>query len=194
MERIAALLDELRIPYHFTGGLAVFYYGEPRFTQDIDVVLRISSDRPEAMLLLGRLSQAYFVDVPTALEAIRGNGLFQALERSTMIKIDFHVGEKIPGELNRSIVREYAPGLQIRLPSKEDAILSKLIWMRLGSHKAKSDATTMWKRDEELDRQHLSQQALRLGLTKELSEVQEAASPGQLPEDLDISSRLEDQS
>ena len=28
-----------------------------------------------------------------------------------MIKIDFHVGEKIPGELGRSTTREIAPGL-----------------------------------------------------------------------------------
>jgi hypothetical protein len=186
MERIADLLDQLEIPYHFTGGLAVVYYGEPRFTQDVDVVLRLSADRPEAMLLLARLSQTHFIDVPTALQAIRGNGLFQAMERATMVKIDFHVGEKIPGELDRSTVRDYAPGLQVRLPSKEDAILSKLIWMRLGSHKAKFDATTMWKRDEEFDRQQLSKQALKLGLTKELSEIEEAASSGRHPEDLDI--------
>jgi hypothetical protein len=97
------------------------------------------------------------------------------------------VGEKIPGELDRSTVRDYAPGLRVRLPAKEDAILSKLIWMQLGSHKAKFDATTMWKRDEELDREQLRKQALRLGLAKQLSEIEEAASSGRHPEDLDIS-------
>ena len=40
MERIKAILVELKIPFHFTGGIAVFYYGEPRFTQDLDLVIR----------------------------------------------------------------------------------------------------------------------------------------------------------
>jgi hypothetical protein len=45
----------------------------------------------------------------------------------------------------------------------------------------------MWKRDEELDREQLRKQALRLGLAKQLSEIEEAASSGRHPEDLDIS-------
>ena len=40
MERIKAILVELKIPFHFTGGIAVFYHGEPRFTQDLDLVIR----------------------------------------------------------------------------------------------------------------------------------------------------------
>ena len=33
----------------------------------------------------------------------------------------------------------------------EDAMLSKMIWMHLGSHKAKHDAVTMWKRGGEFN-------------------------------------------
>ncbi|MBL7662656.1 hypothetical protein JNK13_07885 [bacterium] len=32
------VLAELGIPHLITGGLAASYYGEPRFTQDIDIV------------------------------------------------------------------------------------------------------------------------------------------------------------
>jgi hypothetical protein len=183
MERIAAILVELGIPFHFTGGIAVFYYGEPRFTQDIDLVIRLSADRPEAKLLLDRLCQTHFIHVPTALQAIREKGLFQAIDQTTLVKIDFHVGEKIPGELDRTANREYAPGLTIPLVSQEDAILSKLIWMRKGSHKARHDAIAMWKRDEELNTARLRVQALKLGLAKELSEIEEALSSGHHPED-----------
>ncbi len=37
-----------------------------------------------------------------AIEAIENERLFQAIDKRSMIKIDFHVGEKIPGELSRS--------------------------------------------------------------------------------------------
>jgi hypothetical protein len=55
--------------------------------------------------------------------------------------------------------------------------------MRLGSHKAKRDAATMWKRGGEFDPAHLRIQALRLGLAKEPADVEEAALPGDDPED-----------
>ena len=60
-------------------------------------------------------------------------------------------------------------------------MLSKMIWMHLGSHKAKHDAVTMWKRGGEFNPAHLRTQALKLGLAKGLAEVEEAALPGHHP-------------
>ncbi|MGA2704846.1 MAG: nucleotidyl transferase AbiEii/AbiGii toxin family protein, partial [Isosphaeraceae bacterium] len=111
MERIKGILVELKIPFHFTGGIAVFYYGEPRFTQDLDLVIRLSAASPETEQLLGRLSEAYLIHTQTALQAIRERGLFQAIDQTTLVKIDFHVGEKIPGELDRTSQREFGAGL-----------------------------------------------------------------------------------
>jgi hypothetical protein len=34
-------LNQLRIPYLITGGVASVIYGEPRFTRDIDLVLQL---------------------------------------------------------------------------------------------------------------------------------------------------------
>ena len=65
----------------------------------------------------------------------RVDGLFQAIDQQSMIKIDFHVGGSIPGELDRSTQREIAPGLIAPLVSKEDAIVSKLLWIKQGSHR-----------------------------------------------------------
>ena len=183
MERIKAILVELKIPFHFTGGIAVFYYGEPRFTQDLDLVIRLSAASPETEQLLSRLFESYLIHTQTALQAIRERGLFQAIDQATLVKIDFHVREKIPGELDRTSRREFGAGLTVPLVSMEDAMLSKMIWMHLGSHKAKHDAVTMWKRGGEFNPAHLRTQALKLGLAKELAEVEEAALPGHHPED-----------
>ena len=79
MERIKAILVELRIPFHFTGGIAVFYYGEPRFTQDLDLVIRLSAASPETEQLLSTVvSRLIYIHTQTALQAIRERGLFQA--------------------------------------------------------------------------------------------------------------------
>lgn len=186
VRRVHSLLAELAIPHHFTGGIASSYYGEPRFTQDIDIVVPLSPSDPKADLLAERLAVGYFINRQAIRDAIREQGIFQALEGETAIKIDFHAGEKIPGELQRSRYEEVDPGLTIPLVAKEDAILAKLIWIKLGSGKSQRDAIQMLKDPQNLDLDHLRIQAARLGLGSELSRMEEAAASGLNAEDFDL--------
>jgi hypothetical protein len=172
-ERVLALLSELGLKFHVTGGVVSAYYGDPRFTQDLDIVIQLIAGRPETKALLDRLALGYLVDEQSAMDAIRRNGIFQAIDEVSMIKIDFHVGEKIPGELERSLHREIFSGVVAPLVSKEDAILSKLLWIKLGSgHKARHDVKVMLKREEDLDRAVLRQRAGTLGLYALLAEIE----------------------
>jgi hypothetical protein len=172
MERISTILEELGLKYHYTGGVAVSYYGDPRFTQDLDLVIQLSIDQPETKLLLDRLSKGYIVHEQAVRDAIRARALFQAIDEESLVKIDFHVGEKIPGELGRSTHRQIFPGVSAPLVSQEDAILSKVLWIQMGSHKARQDVKVMLKRDEELDRDALEKRADMLGLGKLLAEIE----------------------
>ncbi len=186
IERVCSVLDGLGLRYHFTGGLAAAFYGEPRFTQDIDLVIQLSVDSPETEALMERLSVDYYINRQSVLDAIRQKRLFQALDRETAIRIDFHVGEKIPGELSRSTRQQILPNLTVPLVAKEDAILSKLFWIQMGSGKSIRDAIQMLKGKEDINRAHLREQALKLGLAKELHAVEEAVASGRHPEDPDI--------
>ena len=47
---------DLGLEYHLTGGVVASYYGDPRFTQDLDLVIRLTADQPETKMLLNRLS------------------------------------------------------------------------------------------------------------------------------------------
>src|SRR3989304_1233978 len=47
---VADFLDEQGVAYSFLGGLVVQHWGEPRLTQDVDVVVVVSSEREEAFL------------------------------------------------------------------------------------------------------------------------------------------------
>ena len=62
IERVCSVLDGLGLRYHFTGGLAASFYGEPRFTQDVDMVIQLSADSPETEALLERLSLGYYIN------------------------------------------------------------------------------------------------------------------------------------
>jgi hypothetical protein len=172
MERIRTILEELGLRFHFTGGVAATYYGDPRLTQDLDLVIQVASEKPETQALLERLASGHLFHEQAAREAIANHCLFQAIDEASTIKIDFHVGEKIPGELDRSTRREVLPGLVAPLVCQEDAILSKLLWMKLGCHKARHDLRAMVKRDEELDRTALQERAAILGLSDLLAEIE----------------------
>jgi hypothetical protein len=173
VERVLAILSELGLKFCVTGGVVSSYYGDARFTQDLDIVIQLVAGRPETNALLDRLARGYLIDKPLAMDAIRRNSIFQAIDEASMVKIDFHVGEKIPGELERIVHREIFSGVVAPLVSKEDAILSKLLWIRMGSgHKSRHDVKVMLKREEDLDRAVLRQQAARLGLHDLLAEIE----------------------
>lgn len=58
---VAAVLSANQLEFHLTGWLASSFYGEPRFTQDIDIVIRIF---PGSLLdqLVSDLAERFIVD------------------------------------------------------------------------------------------------------------------------------------
>jgi len=110
--------------------------------------------------------------IPTPHKA---GGLLACIYEQTFFKVDFHVGEAIPGELTRTRQQEIAPGVTVPLVNKEDAILSKLLWIRQGSGKSRQDVLSMLRRRSPLDQEYLRMQAERLGVAELLTEMREQA-------------------
>jgi len=100
VREITAILQDLEISHHLTGGLISSYYGDPRFTQDIDLVVKL--DAASAISISSRLARSFQIDLDSVLDAAENQGMFQAYDPERFIKIDFHVGEEIPGELSRT--------------------------------------------------------------------------------------------
>ncbi len=167
---VVTVLLARQVEFHLTGGLASSFYGEPRFTQDIDIVIRVASG-DSLDQLIAELSRKFIVDRAAIEDAVRRRGIFQALHEETMIKVDFHVGEAITGELDRSKNEEILAGVVVPLVSKEDAILSKLIWISKGSYKSRHDVKTMLKRSGEVDFNYLNAQSVNLGVEKIFDEL-----------------------
>lgn len=175
LDRVTHILMDLRLPFHLTGGIASIFYGEPRFTQDIDVVVRLAPGSAEVDLLIESLSEGFHLDAEMVRDEVSRQGMFQALDEQTFFKVDFHVGEAIPGELTRTRQQEIAPGVTVPLVNKEDAILSKLLWIRQGSGKSRQDVLSMLRRRSPLDQDYLLRQAERLGVAELLTEMREQA-------------------
>jgi hypothetical protein len=167
---VTSILLARKFEFHLTGGLASSFYGEPRFTQDIDIVIRVAVGDSLTQLIQD-LSRKFIVDRNAIEDAVRHNSIFQALHEETLIKVDFHVGEAIRGELGRSKREEILTGIVVPLVSKEDAILSKLIWVSKGSNKSRHDVKMMLKRRGEIDFAYLNDRAAELEVENILKEL-----------------------
>ena len=140
LRKIVSELDRFRIRFHLTGGIASIAYGEPRFTQDIDLVVD-----PERLVaveseFLAAVAQAgfEFTDA-TVRRAIAAGRMFQLLDPDEIVKVDVYPRCLIPGELDRSAQIEVFGGVTVPVVSRVDAALSKLIWISHGSHRSRRD-------------------------------------------------------
>ncbi len=66
LERLVTALERLHIPYLITGSVASMAYGEPRLTNDIDVVVDLNETHVQGLLAQFSPEQFYLSD-----EAIR---------------------------------------------------------------------------------------------------------------------------
>src|SRR5437879_3390762 len=84
---LAAVLERLGIPYFVTGSLATIAYGEPRFTNDIDVVVDLRRDQVEAFCAAFPAPE-YYCSREAVLHAVEHRFQFNVLHPGSGLKID----------------------------------------------------------------------------------------------------------
>lgn len=101
------LNESLSLPFHLTGGSISSAYGEPRLTQDIDIVIspNVAKKRTDDYVVALESSD-FFFNEPTVRQAISAGELFQLLDKMESLKLDIYPRELIPGELQRSVSQE----------------------------------------------------------------------------------------
>lgn len=162
--RLALILDQLGIRFHLTGGITTIAYGEPRLTQDVDVVVDPRALAAQLGAFLTAVEAAGFlVDQETTRRAVMNAGMFQLLDLAESLKIDLYPRQMIPGELDRSVSMEVFAGLSLPVASLADAALSKLMWAAKGSHKSRRDFRQILRRASTADRDFVERQAAALG-------------------------------
>jgi len=124
-------LEAIGLAYMLTGSLASTYYGVPRFTHDVDIVLQ--NPPAAAAKLASVLRPDYFVDEQMIAEAHRGTRQFNVLHHESGVKIDFWLPRSDP--FHRSMFarrrKESVWGTDIWICTPEDVILHKLYWNKL---------------------------------------------------------------
>jgi hypothetical protein len=172
LAKAIALLESLDIRFHLTGGITTVAYGEPRMTQDLDLV--IDNDNVSARIepFLRALSETDFLFHEASVrEAIRDKRMFQLLDTREALKLDVYPRELIPGELDRSEPVEVFGGMTVPTASREDAAVSKLIWINKGSHKSRRDFRQVFRLANERQKERIRHLAQEMSLAALLDEV-----------------------
>jgi len=130
---VSEALESLGVRWAIGGSLASAAYGEPRATNDVDVIVEL--DEGSARALTARLSDSFYVDADAAVTAARGGRCFNVIDERSFIKVDVFVprrGRLGRGQLDRRQMLEVFPGVRVPVLGPEDVVLQKLRWYRLG--------------------------------------------------------------
>jgi hypothetical protein len=180
LARIVAALDAAGIPHMVAGSLASTFHGEPRTTQDIDIVIdptRETLDR----LVRSLDPAAFYVSAKAAEEALRRRGLFNVIDLASGWKVDLIVRQDRPfshSEFGRRAAGRIL-GVDLFVATAEDTILAKLEWARLGeSERQLRDVVGVIEVcGDALDRAYIARWTRELGV-EALWERAEAAARG----------------
>ena len=172
LSRLLEILTHQGIRFHLTGGITTVAYGEPRMTQDIDIVVDNPSIAGSLDAFIAATGKAGFMLEPAAVRrAVAEKTMFQLFDMAEALKIDMYPREMIPGELDRSASLEVFEGMLIPVVSRPDAAASKLAWAAKGSHKSRRDLRQIVRLMPLTERVELDRLAGILGLGDLLTEI-----------------------
>jgi hypothetical protein len=172
LSRLLAILNRHEVRFHLTGGITSVAYGEPRMTQDIDIVVENAGlSRILDTFTESAAQSGFLIDAEAARRAVAEKSMFQLFDMAEALKIDVYVREMIPGELSRSAVLEVFEGMLIPVVSRPDAAASKLAWASKGSQKSGRDLRQIVRSLSEAERTELDRVAGMLALDELLAAI-----------------------
>ncbi len=170
--KFVAIADAIGLPFHLTGGSISSAYGEPRLTQDIDIVVSPEVARIRIDNLINLLSCSDFLFTERVVrQSVQSGDLFQLLDKTESLKLDIYPRELIPGELQRSQTMELFAGVFVPVVSRTDAAISKLIWIDKGSQRSRRDFRSIFRGCTEQQQADIRAQAAEIRLSELLDEV-----------------------
>lgn len=170
--KFASIAKEIDLPFHLTGGSISSAYGEPRLTQDIDIVVSPVVAKNRVDDFVQQLISSDFLYAENVVRSgIQSEELFQLLDKSESLKLDVYPRELIPGELQRSQTLELFEGVFLPVVSRTDAAISKLIWIDKGSQRSRRDFRGIFSNCDTRQQTEIRQQAVRLSLGELLDNV-----------------------
>jgi hypothetical protein len=177
VDRLVELLDAAGVPFMIAGSFASTAHGQPRTTQDLDVVIDPPSHAAFDTLLGSFAPEQYYVDADAARDALRRRSMFNVVDLASGWKVDLILRKNRPfsrQEFSRRMELTLL-GIQVFVATPEDTIVAKLEWSKLagGSQRQRRDvAGIVATIGDALDRDHIERWVRDMELAEEWQAAQ----------------------
>lgn len=134
LRHVAETLERLQIPYLVTGSVATIAYGEPRLTNDIDIVVELP---PNAVTTFCAAfpEPDYYCPRDLVEQAVKQRFPFNIIHPSSGLKIDVMLASNSEfdrSRLARAVRVQGGPEFAAWFASPEDVIIKKLAYFKEG--------------------------------------------------------------
>ena len=168
LRQVVGTLARLDLEYLVTGAMATILYGEPRFTNDIDIVVQLPPERIDD-LVQAFPSDEFYLDLERVQQAVESKGQFNVIHPASGLKIDFVIPAMDEFDRSRfARARKFRPAAdyEATFASAEDVIVKKLqFYAEGGSDKHLRDIAGVLRiSPSDVDRDYVTDWANRLGL------------------------------
>lgn len=173
LEKLISIIESTGISYAVCGSLSSGLHGQPRATNDADII--IAPTQEQLSKLLKSLEAGYYVSPQAVFEAMKLRSMFNVIDNELGWKADLIFRPDNPYQLSKfnRRIRAKLWGIDLWILAPEDVILSKLDW-------AKESGSDMQFRDvfgviklqwNNLDWDYLRHWAKELGIGKNLESI-----------------------
>jgi len=176
------IFEATGIEYVIWGGVAAVTYGEPRFTRDMDVVVRLRYSEADTLTRLLEES-GYSVSVEAIRDAVDRYFYFNAIHLETGIKVDFYVAPRDPiyaWAFKHRRMKNFDEFRQAAYMPPESVILTKLqAYQESSSTRHLDDVESILRVSGlELDLAYVHREAARIGVFGTWRELLERSGLG----------------
>ncbi len=176
LSRLVEALQRAGLPFMVAGSVASSHHGQPRSTQDFDLIVEVGLEQLD--VLLAQLPEdQYYVSREAAREAVLRRSQFNVIDLATGFKADLMVLKPRPFSRAEFERRRQVDmnGELVWVASPEDVILAKLEWA------ISSRSERQWRdvlgimQTRELDWGYLERWASELGVQEDLEHLKQEA-------------------
>jgi len=94
LEKIIEKLNEQNIPYMLSGSISSSLHGQPRATNDADII--IAPAEKQLIAFVKSLGGDYYVNPDAARDALKNNSVFNVIDIQNSWKADFIIRKNRP--------------------------------------------------------------------------------------------------
>ena len=168
LKDVVIKFEKENIDYFLVGSMATMYYGRPRFTQDLDLVVRIHPKQVRKFENLFPISEYYCPPLEIIQDETARKGSFNLIHHNSGIKVDLVIDRQTEfynSEFSRRKKVLIATDLEVYIASPEDLIIKKLDYYREGlSEKHLLDIRDILM-NVEIDESYMNYWVEKMGLT-----------------------------